>query len=209
MDTTENNTTQGVAPENQNPQGGNLSPTQGVGQNSSSNQSVNLESLLSKIEALEKDNKGYRDKINDFKSQIDERDKKTAEEKGEYQKLYHELKATVENTLPEIERYKKETNDLLELELKTLTPEQKTQFNDLFGDLEDPLIKYSKLKKWITSIPKNSDPSAVKRTPAQGKEDPVEKLRATLKQAKINEDNSVFRAAYNNRDEILKQLLGN
>jgi chromosome segregation ATPase len=168
-------------------------PTQGDGNVSGSNvdpksvSNPDLSFALKKIADLEKDNKKYRDKISKDKAEQEKKAQKEAEEKGEFKKLYENLKAEYDKAKTPLESLRADLTTILEKELEALPPQKKNEFEDLFGDLDDPSLKLKKFQKWIGGNIYNKDSKTASAPPSSTGDD-VKKLEAIINEGKHDKE---------------------
>ncbi len=169
--------------------------------------SKDIASLEKKLNEVLNDNKKYRDKFKEIEETKKKLALEQAEKNGEYQKIADDYKSQLESATPKLERYEKTIQSTLDTELKKLTKENKDSFNSLFGDIEDPLLKWDKLQKWLNTVP--ASPNQPVESPAKKQEQNLSKdIQAILKQAKVDGDYSKVRQLNYNINDISKELLG-
>lgn len=196
-------------PENQTVQG---TAEQAKVASSGSTNDVAYNDALKLIDTLKKENFDHRENKRVRDEQDKEKERKTAEEKGEYKKLYESEKAEKDGYIKQIankdkkeEDQKKEISKRYKEALGRLTPDQKKQFETMYADMtDDPAILLNKLYSFNPAI---NDPASANSQPAL-QADSDSKIDAIIKSAKIDAQTMTDLRQTDSIQEILKSDFG-
>jgi hypothetical protein len=110
--------------------------------------------MQKKISDLEKETFKYREQKRKSDAEAVEKAEKEAKERGEFQQLYEKEKGINMPLLNENTQLKEAIKGLLESNLNSLSPVEKNQFLEFFGEL-DPQTQLKKLSAWSKTLPKS------------------------------------------------------
>ncbi len=199
----------GEKTENQTPQGG---ADKAKVASSGSTNDVAYNDALKLIETLKKENFDHRENKRVRDEQDKEKERKTAEEKGEYKKLYESEKSEKDGYIKKIadndkkeDTKKKEIAKRYKEALGKLTADQKKQFEDMYADMtDDPAILLNKLYSFHPAV---IDPASANSQPAS-QADSDSKIDAIIKSAKTDAQTMTELRQTDSIQEILKSDFG-
>jgi len=165
-----------------------------------------VKALIKKLEEYDKDNKKYRDKLKDQDAKAAKEAEEALKSRGEFEKLYNDLKITHDPLKTRIEQLTGVIKGHLDAELTKLSAVDKADFEKLFGEL-DPETQLAKFNIWATSLKaKSANTASIAGLPASQVMNPEENMaqfKAVMDRAKKLGDLKMLKILRDNQAELI------
>ena len=141
---------------------------------------IDTKEILAQLEKLKKENDTVKGENFKYREKAREAQEADAIKKGEFKELFEKQKADNETLQARVKSYEDSNSALVEMELKSFSHEQKSEFDSMFDGIElTPHQKLNKLMLFKQKLPKNNTASALPASQG-GKNPEVEKLQKLI-----------------------------